>query len=54
MGAMPARTVARHTIRAIRRGSHEIILTPGGKLLVWLDRLCPRLMNRLVARFGLL
>jgi short-subunit dehydrogenase len=52
LGAMPASAVASKTVRAIRRGSHEIILTPGGKLLVWLDRLCPPLINRLVARFG--
>ena len=52
LGAMPAETVARKTVRAIRQGRHEIILTPGGKLLVWLDRLCPPLVNRLVARFG--
>lgn len=52
MRGMPAGAVARLTIRALRRDSHEIILTPGGKLLVWLDRLCPSLMDRLVARFG--
>lgn len=46
-----AESVARHTLRAIRRGRDEIILTPGGKLLVWLDRLCPTLANRLVARY---
>ena len=32
--------------RAMRRGRHEIILSPGGKLLVWLDRLSPPLINR--------
>lgn len=52
LGAMPARAVARRIVSAIRRGRHEIILTPGGKLLVWFDRLCPPLVNRLVARFG--
>jgi len=51
-GAMPAARVAAKTVRAIQRGRHEIILTPGGKLLVWLDRLCPPLVNRLVERFG--
>ncbi|NLF69917.1 MAG: SDR family NAD(P)-dependent oxidoreductase [Candidatus Anammoximicrobium sp.] len=51
-GAMSARSVARRTVKAIRRGRHEIILTPGGKALVWCDRLCPPLVNRLVARFG--
>jgi len=45
-------SVARQTIRAIRRGRHEIILTPSGKLLVWLDRLCPPLADWLVARYG--
>jgi short-subunit dehydrogenase len=47
-----AEAVARRAVKAIRRGRHEIILTPGGKLLVWFDRLCPPLVNRLVARFG--
>ena len=51
-GAMSSRVVARKTVKAIRSGKHEIILSPGGKLLVWLDRLCPTLANRLVARFG--
>jgi short-subunit dehydrogenase len=49
---MPASAVARKAVRAIRRGSHEIILSPGGKLLVWLDRLCPPLANYLIARFA--
>lgn len=51
-GGTSAESVARHTIRAIRRGRDEIILTPGGKLLVWLDRLCPTLANRLIARYA--
>lgn len=49
---MSSLAVARQIVRAIRSGRHEVILSPGGKLLVWLDRLCPPLMNRLVARFG--
>lgn len=52
LGAMSPEAVARKAVKAIRRGRHEIILTPGGKLLVWFDRLCPPLVNRLVARFG--
>jgi short-subunit dehydrogenase len=44
--------VAKQTIRAIRRGRHEIILTPGGRLLVWLDRLCPTLTDWLVSRYA--
>ena len=44
--------VARKMIAAMRRGRHEIILSPGGKLLVWLDRLFPTFADALVARFG--
>src|SRR5262245_42462772 len=51
-GAMPAETVARHAVAAIAAGRHEIILSLGGKLLVWLDRLCPPLADWVVARWG--
>jgi short-subunit dehydrogenase len=51
-GAQSASAVARAITRAIRRGRQEIILTPGGKALVWADRLCPPLVNRLVAFFA--
>jgi short-subunit dehydrogenase len=51
-GQMSSRAVAKRAVRAIRKGRHEIILTPGGKLLVWFDRLMPPIVNRLVARFG--
>ncbi len=40
--------VARKTLAAMRRGSHEIILTPAGNALVWIDRLAPTLANRLI------
>jgi short-subunit dehydrogenase len=49
LGVMPPDRVARHIVRAIRHGRHEIILSAGGKLAVWFDRLCPPLANRLVA-----
>ena len=51
-GAMPPKVVAQKTIRAIRKGRHEIILSTGGRLIVWLDRLIPPFANRIVARFG--
>ncbi len=51
-GRMTPERVASKTLRAMRLGRHEIILSPAGKLLVWLDRLSPPLVNRLVARFG--
>ena len=50
--AMSPEKVARRTMRAMKRGQHELILSTGGKLLVWIDRLCPPLANRLVAYFG--
>jgi len=47
-----AAEVARQTVRAIRRGKHEIIPYGWGKLFCWLNRLSPRLMDRLMARYG--
>lgn len=52
LGARSADYVARSAIRAIRAGRHEVILSTGGRLLVWFDRLCPPLANRLVAWWG--
>jgi short-subunit dehydrogenase len=48
--ATPPDVVARKTLVAMRRGRHEIILTPGGKALVWLDRLAPWLSHWLIRR----
>lgn len=48
---MPAETVARRTVASMRAGRREIILTAGGKLLVWLDRLCPPLADWMIARW---
>lgn len=42
--------VARRVVKAMRQGRHEVIMTAGGKFLVWLDRLFPTWANRLVAR----
>lgn len=50
-GMSPA-AVARKIVAAMAAGRHEIILSAGGKLLVWIDRLCPPLANWLVAKFG--
>ncbi len=49
---MTADTVAKHTVRAIERGRREVILSLGGKLLVWADRLAPSLVSLLLRRFG--
>jgi short-subunit dehydrogenase len=44
--------VARRIERAMQSGRHEVILTWGGKLLVYLDRLAPTWMDRLLSRYG--
>jgi short-subunit dehydrogenase len=51
-GAMPAATVARRIVRAIALGRRETILSAGGNLLVWLDRLSPPLADWLISRWG--
>jgi short-subunit dehydrogenase len=49
---MSPEKVARKIARAMCRGQHEVILSWGGRFLVWLDRLAPSLAHRLVTRFG--
>jgi len=44
--------VARAAVKAIARGSHEIILTIGGKGMVWFDRLFPTFTNYLVRKYA--
>ncbi len=43
-GAMSPDVVAEKTVQALQKKRREIILSPGGKLSVWLDRLAPGLM----------
>ncbi|MBI2824382.1 MAG: SDR family NAD(P)-dependent oxidoreductase [Planctomycetia bacterium] len=49
---VPVDRVARAVVRAIRRGRHEIVPNSEGRLLLWLNRLSPRLADALVRRFG--
>jgi short-subunit dehydrogenase len=44
--------VARRIELAMERGRHEVILTLGGKLLVYLDRIFPAWMDRLLSRYA--
>jgi len=44
--------VAHQTVRAIRRGAHEIIPSGKGKLLVIGSKVAPRLIDRVLGRFG--
>lgn len=50
LGSWPAERVARATLSAIMARRAEVILSLGGKVLVYADRLSPPLMNRLLAR----
>jgi len=51
-GAMSCERVAMKTIRAMVNRKREIILSCSGKTLVWLDRLFPTLVDRIVGKFG--
>jgi len=48
----PADRVARQIALAIRKGKHEIVISPGGKALVWSSRLFPGIVDRVLARYG--
>ncbi|MCA9134807.1 MAG: SDR family NAD(P)-dependent oxidoreductase [Planctomycetales bacterium] len=52
LGSQSAESVARHILGALRRGQRELILSPGGKALVWLSRLAPRLLDRLLLQYA--
>ncbi len=43
--------VARQTVRAIRLGKHEIIPYGLGRILCWLNRLSPLLVDKIMARY---
>lgn len=44
--------VARQAVRAIERGRQEIIPSTSGKLMVWISRFCPGLLDRFFRRYG--
>ncbi len=50
--ASPVKRVATATIRAMTKGSHDVILTLGGKSLVLLDRLAPTLADHAMQRWA--
>jgi short-subunit dehydrogenase len=49
---MAPSVVAQRTVAAIRRGKHEIVIGASGKLLVWANRLFPRLLDAILSRYG--
>jgi short-subunit dehydrogenase len=49
---MPAEKVARSIVFAIERGRPKIVIGWRGWLLLMANRLCPRLVDRVLSRFG--
>jgi short-subunit dehydrogenase len=49
--AVTAAEVARKTVRAIRRGRHQIMPYGWARVLDWLNRLSPRLVDRIMSRY---
>jgi short-subunit dehydrogenase len=49
---MTADRCAALTIAAMRRRRNEIVVTAGAKMLAWLNRLSPRLVDWMMARYG--
>ncbi|MBL8889893.1 MAG: SDR family NAD(P)-dependent oxidoreductase [Planctomycetaceae bacterium] len=51
-GATSVKQVAAATIRAMSKGTHDVILTLGGKSLVLLDRIAPTLADHAMQRWA--
>ena len=49
---MPAEKAARLIVRGIERGRHRIVTGWRGRLLLLANRLCPRLVDWVLSRFG--
>lgn len=49
---VPPEFVARQTVQAIRRDRHEIVPNSRGRMLLWLNRLSPRLVDWMMQRYG--
>ena len=50
--AVTAAYVAHKTVHAIRRGKHSIIPYFWGRVMCWINRLSPNLMDRIMARYA--
>ncbi|NLX96678.1 MAG: SDR family NAD(P)-dependent oxidoreductase [Rhodopirellula sp.] len=49
--AVTAEDVARRIVKAMRKGRHEIVPYGWGKVLCWLNRLSPAMVDRIMARY---
>ena len=52
-GSHSAESVARSVLNALRGRRRDLILSPGGKALVWLSRAAPALVDRLMLRYAM-
>ncbi len=52
LGSQSAEKVAKSIIKAIRRRHLDSILSPGGKALVWLSQMLPRVTDSLLLRYA--
>lgn len=53
LGIQTSHAVARSILRATRGRRRELVLSPAGKALVWLNRLAPRVADRVLARYAM-
>ncbi len=51
-GIQSAESVARSILSALKRRKRDLVLSPGGKALVWLSKFAPRLTDQLMLRFA--
>ena len=49
---LPPRYVARKTVRAMQSGRREIMPFAWGRLLCWMNRVAPSLVDRYLARYA--
>lgn len=52
LGAQSSETVAKSIVHSLKRGRRESILSPGGKALVWLSQLLPRVTDSILLRYA--
>jgi short-subunit dehydrogenase len=52
LGSQSCEKVASSILRAVRRRKLDSILSPGGKALVWLSQLLPRVTDSLLLKYG--
>jgi short-subunit dehydrogenase len=52
LGAQSSQSVARSILGALRMRKRDMILSPGGKALVWLSRLAPQWTDQLLLKFA--